>query len=151
MAEETKYESPAAELAALRAKREAREAARAHEFEGQELVLERLRDRFEDELGPEGREFAVVDLRELGEGIFVVKRPDGLAHKRWMTAVNKANSKERAIDEAEYAGYVADNIVHPTRAAYLDVAGRRQIVHARCAKALMDLSGARREEREGKY
>jgi hypothetical protein len=143
--------SAAAELAELRAKQAEREAKRAEEIEAGELELARLIEKFENELGPQGRMFEVIDARELGDGIIVVKRPEPTQHKRFVAAIDKANNTNKPVDEADTAQYVSPNVVHPSREAYLVIAGARPEIGGRCSVALMRLMGAKRKDDSGKY
>lgn len=131
-----------AKLAALRAAKEAREEARRQAFEAQEVELLELEARLEEELGPRGRSFEIVDCRDLGEGFVAVKLGASVLHKRFV------NSKQT---EADVDGYVTPCLAHPTVEVYRVIVERRPHVAIRAANALVTLFGFRREEDAKKF
>lgn len=143
--------TPGDELVALQAKQAKREADRKAAIVAQDLELARLVDKLEESTGPINVDFAIVDVRDLGCGLIAVRRPDGLVHKRWMVALDKANTKKMPVDDADFSQYTTPNIVHPDRTAYLTIITTRPEIAGRCARAQMDMMGVRKSTEEGKY
>lgn len=130
-----------ARRAEMLARKAEREKAQAEEDERHADLLLELEDRFEAELGRKGREYAIVDLSDVGEGAVVVKRPEP-AHMRTFK-----NSKMR---EADHYDLVKACLVHPDFEAFKSIAGRRDFVAVRCATAAAKLHGLKLEEDRGK-
>lgn len=124
----------------LRRKTE-REEQRAKEAEAHALLLLELEDRFEQELGPVGKEFAIVDLADVGEGAVVVKRPEQARMRQF---------KSSKMTEANHFDLVKPCVVYPDAAAFLEITGRRDFVVTRCATACAKLHGLKLQEDAGK-
>lgn len=101
-----------------------------------------LAERFERELnGPEGQQFAILDMTKRGEGLFVVKLAPSIVWKTYW------DSKMTEVDRCDL---VSACIVHPTKDAYLAARGRRQGIDAELTKLLGALNGLQIDIDEGK-
>jgi hypothetical protein len=140
-----------AKLAQLVAAREKLYAEREAKMAEQALDHEERLAKFESEVGEHGRMFEWIDARDLGAGFIYVKRPEAVQHKRFLGAVDKANTAKRPLDEADVAQYVTPNVLHPTREAYLTIASECPEIGNRCARAMMDLAGTRKADAGSKY
>lgn len=130
------------EFARELAKREQREKARVDARKRNRLEGLKLESKYEDELGPIGVEFQIIDASELGEGFIVVRRAEEVLWKRYMA------SKQTPADEHEL---VLPCVVHPAKEKYLEIIGRRAFVESRCATAIGALQGVRTRHEEGKF
>ena len=123
-----------AKLAAARAAQAARDDAAAAEADAAELELFELVEKFEKELGREGRAFAVVDATDLGEGHIVLRLGEGVLWKTY------AASKMNVVDTD---AFVLPCVVHPTKEVYREIVMRRGFIADRCANALATLYGVK--------
>jgi len=123
-------------LAQAQEKRAEREDRRLQEKAASELEMLRLEDRLEDELGPRGVQFEIVDCRDVGGGFVAVKLGPSIVHTRF------ANSKQTSSD---LDSYVTPCLVHPTVEAYRALVFERPALVGRCALALAYLYGVQRE------
>ncbi len=116
-------------LAAKQRRDAAAEEARLDaEIERLELV-----ERFEKELaGGEGKQFAVYDATECGEGFFVVKLGPSILWKTYW------DSQMTDVDRCDL---VSACIVHPEKETYLAARGRRMGIDAELTKLLGKLNG----------
>lgn len=133
--------SLAEKLAAARADKAKREEAKQAERDAAELERLELEDRFEKELGPMGRAFAIVDASELGEGHIVLKLGEDVLWNAFKA------SKMNVVDVDTF---VMPNVAHPTRDDYRKIVKRRPFIADRCAAALAKLYGADADEKAGK-
>lgn len=148
MSDETK--APDQRLLELRERQEAREKKREAEFNAGELEKLELIDKYETDLGARGREFEIVDLRDYGEGLIVVKRPSAVAYKQFGIAVDKAINTNRPVTEADYDAFVSSCLVHPDLSAYRAIAARRNGVPGECAFLAKRMHVLRKEVDAGK-
>ncbi len=129
-----------------RARVNAARAAKAANEEERKLnaEIERLdlSERFEKELGgPEGQQFAILDMTKRGEGLFVVKLAQSIVWKTYW------DSKMTEVDRCDL---VTQCIVHPSKEVYLAARGRRQGIDAELTKLLGALNGLQIDIEEGK-
>lgn len=119
-------------LAIARKKAAKREEVLAAEADSAELERLELVEKFEQELGRDGRDFAVVDVSDLGEGHVVVKLGEPVLYKAF------TNSK---MTEMDIDAFVFPCVVHPTKDVYRKLAVRRPGAVQRCLLALSKLYG----------
>lgn len=129
-------------LAAAREVKAKKEAALARERELAELERLELEERFERETGGKlGREFAIVDFSDLGEGHVVVRLG---ADVLWNTF---SASK---MDVADKDAFVVPCVVHPSKDQYRTIVNRRAFIADRCCAALATLYGVEDKAKSGK-
>lgn len=138
--------APELTLDEKRARVNAANRAKAAREEDRKLnaELERLdlAERFEKELGgPEGQQFAILDMTKRGEGLFVVKLAPSIIWKTYW------DSKMTDVDRCDL---VTACIVHPAKEEYLAARGRRQGIDAELTKLLGALNGLQIDIDEGK-
>jgi hypothetical protein len=138
------------ELEQLQAEEDERQKLRSAERDAQKLTRLRLIKRFEAELGPRGREFVIVGLLNVGEGFVVLKRPTAVAHKKFMSAWEKAKDKGRPMEEADVKDYVKPCVAHPSKDDYIRIANERAAVPMMCAGKMIEMVTADEEEDQGK-
>lgn len=130
-----------AEIAKLEEKAAERERARAVEAKQAKLQRLKLIDQFEEELGPRGREFEIVDLTEQGEGYVVVKRA---------LSVHMRAFKASKMTDADHFDLVKTCVVYPTIDEFKAIAGRRDFAVTRCATAIAEMHGLKVRDDAGK-
>ena len=136
---EATLEEKRVRVLAAKRRREAAEEERKLNAEVERLDLA---ERFETELGgPEGQQFAILDMTKRGEGLFVVKLAPSIIWKTYW------DSKMTEVDRCDL---VSACIVHPAKDAYLAARGRRQGIDAELTKLLGALNGLQIEIDEGK-
>ncbi len=138
--------SAAATLDEKRARVNAAKSAKAAHEEERKLdaEIERLdlAERFAKELGgPEGHQFAILDMTKRGEGLFVVKLAPSIVWKTYF------DSKMSDVDRCDL---VSACIVHPAKETYLAARGRRLGIDAELTKLLGALNGLQIDIDEGK-
>ncbi|MBX3218919.1 MAG: hypothetical protein KF795_00285 [Labilithrix sp.] len=126
-------------LAAARAAKEAKEIAAREAAAARELEVLELDGRLEQELGPRGAYFEIVETLE---GPIAVKLGEAVLHTRFQAS---------KIQDADVHEYVFPNVVHPSKEKYLEIVGRRPGVALRCANALATLYGAKANGEAGKF
>ena len=139
-----------AKLEAARKRRAEREVGqdaieRVRERENQ-LALEELRERFDEEQGEHGVDYAICDLTKLGKGYVVVKRgPSALIRKY------KARFRgEHVPTEAETHDLVKANLLHPDVDVFKAIATDHDFVATKIANVICDLHGVGLEMKVGK-
>lgn len=128
------------------ARADARDAARA-KLEADEkldarLTRSEIAERFEKELsGREGREFAIVDVTEYGEGFVVVKLGSSAYFKAYMAS----NKSEMDADV-----FMSPCVVHPAIDRVRAMVSKRLWIGTRITNALVVLNGIENEAQKGK-
>lgn len=138
-------EDDAAKLAALMERKEKRERERekqAAAFARKELELA---DQYEDELGPRGQEFEIVNTTS--DGPLVIKRGEMVLYKRFQAAMS--NGKDPSPEDVH--AFVWPCVVYPDRQAFNAIVDRRPHVGMRLANALLTLMGAKETSDRGKF
>lgn len=136
---ELTVEEKRAFVAAAKQRRDAREEQRKLDAKYEH---DKLSERFESELGgPEGQQFAILDMTSVGEGMFVVKLGPSILWKTYW------DSKMTDVDKCDL---VAACIVHPSKEQYLAARGRRQGIDAVLTNMLGKLNGLKLDYEEGK-
>lgn len=124
-------------LAELQEKKDALVKARALAalaFEEQKLELEL---KYEEELGPRGSMFDMLDLTNIGEGFIVLKLAEGVVHNKFIA------SKQTEVD---LDNFIRPSVVHPAKEVYAAIMQRRPGVAHQCANVLLSLYGLKANE-----
>ena len=135
----------------LEKKQRAREAGREEKAKLHRLEKAELVDKYEEELGPLGVAFALVDCGLIHRGWLVVKNPEKAAYKRYQAIVEKGVMKERSIDDSEKHAYAMACVVHPAREVALQLFADHSGVSERVIAAANYLATGQREREEGKF
>jgi hypothetical protein len=132
---------PAARLAELRNRKAAREQKIEAEKQAAELARLELEEKYEKELGPLGREFAIVDCSDQGDGFVVMKRGEDVL---W----NAFKASKMGVVDTE--AFVLPCVVSPSTDDYRKLVKRRPFVADRCAGELATLFGVKLKADEKK-
>ena len=142
MSKSTVADDTKAKLAAARAEKEAREAARVAKLEALELERLELEAKLEKELGPLGERFEIVDASDVGEGFIAVRLGEELLWKRFSSS---------PMAQADAHDFVTPCVVHPETDRFLAIVGRRPALLDRCASACASLYGLKLKAARGKF
>jgi len=126
-------------LEELRARKVARDEARAKAAEALEVEALTLEEKYESELGPRG---VVFDVLTTDVGNFVIKRPEFIVAKRFMAA-------DKRGDE-EVAAFVGPCIVFPAPEVFRATVLLHGGIAWRLANVALELYEARRAKDAGK-
>lgn len=107
---------------------------RARELQRREVVLLETRAKYEDELGPEGEAFALIDAG--AEGPIVVKPGLMVVYKEYRA---KALKDEVTLEAAQK--FILPCLVEPAKDKLLDILQRRAALHDDIVLALLNLHG----------
>lgn len=150
MSEETKTAAPTAtddakRLAELLERKQKREKARDEQtaaFARKELELE---DQFEEELGPRGEAFEIVNTPH--DGPIAIRRGEPVLFKRFQASMP---GDKDPTPEALHA-FVSPCLIYPEKAVFNDIVGKRPQITMRMANALCTLMGAKESSDRGKF
>lgn len=148
MSEETKtvpVVDDAKALADLLERKETRERARekqAAAFARKELELA---DQYEDELGPRGQEFEIVNTTS--DGPIVIRRGEMVLYKRFQAAM--AGGKDPSPEDVH--SFVWPCVAYPEKSAFNAIVDKRPHIGMRLANALLTLMGAKEVSDRGKF
>jgi hypothetical protein len=134
-----------ARLAELRDWAEKQEAARKSTATDRELELLELLHKYTQELGPRGFEFEIAT--SAADGPIVIKRLDEVAYKKFKAALDS----DKGASYEDHYDYVAAGVVHPERAKFDELVGRRPHIVVRLANAMLTLHGAKEASDAGKF
>jgi hypothetical protein len=130
-------DQPVDRRAELLERKAQREASRAKERAAADLERLELEDKFEEDIGPIGREFTIVDCSDTGDGFIVLKL--GL-DVQWNTFLaSKMNAQD--LDT-----FVVPCLLHPSVDQYRAIVKKRGAIAPRCGTALATLYGVRDKE-----
>lgn len=130
------------DLLERREKRLREREKQAAAFDRKELELE---DKYEDELGPRGQEFEIVNLA--GHGPIVIRRGEMVLYKRFQAAMS--NGKDPSPEDVY--GFVWPCIAYPEKSAFDAIVDKRPHIAMRLANALLTLMGAKEVSDRGKF
>lgn len=147
MSEETKPApvDDAKALADLMERKEKRAREREKEaaaFARKELELE---DKFEEELGPRGQEFEIVNV--VGYGPIVIRRGEMVLYKRFQATM--AGGKDPSPEDIH--AFVWPCIAYPEKSDFNAIVDKRPHIGMRMANALLALMGAKESSDRGKF
>lgn len=127
------------ELAELEKRAAERAKAREGEERKRRIEVLKLEAKFEEELGPRGSMFEIV---ETVEGPIVVRLGEGVLFQRFTAS---------KVTPADVHNFVYPCVEHPTKERYVEIVANRPEVAGRCAHALMSLFGAKNKDDAGKF
>jgi len=138
-----KMRAKLAELEAARIERLAAEEEAA-EIEALDVQLRNAEaiNKFEQELGKQGREIGVIDCEHLG--LVIVRKPHAAAWKRFQDTSGKNITSDEVIV------FVTPHVVFPTKIEFGQVCESMPATPGRCALVLAALAGSRKADLEGK-
>jgi len=149
MSEETKAVAPVtndamkrAEMMERKLKREKARDEQLAAFAQKELELE---DQFEEEFGPRGEAFEIVNFQH--DGPIAVRRGEPVLFKRFQASMP---GDKDPTPEAIYA-FVKPCLIYPEKAAFDEIIGKRPQIATRVCNALAVLMGAKEGADRGKY
>jgi hypothetical protein len=131
-------------------------AKRADVLEARKLALLNARVRFEQELGPGGEAFQLIDANEHGPIVVAPPETGGLPvllkafNKSIEAEQKKQNNPHGGVTEEACLRFVLPCVKFPERAVFQDILEKAPGVLFLCTKALQDLASARAEIDQGK-